>query len=555
MAADRADRMDSTDRTDRTDRTSEVGPNLEFDFRATSSTRSLTWQVPESLVRGVPFRCLLAGAGRPFRNARPASAKTLAKQLKPCVTYDAFISHDWQTSGWLKYASLLLLFNSQAAAIVTLVVSIAGGLLISYDLLPNTDWAICMGYLTFIVLLLFWQNIRDVCRKPKLAFMDKLTIPQEDEKLKEQCILGLAGFLQRSDKLVILWSESYIGRVWCVYEFAAFTRMHSEKAHVQAVPVAFPLLLLLHAAWWLAVNLVIYVVWNSLDLAMPIQILLCWCSIGLFFLIGFPLQSWAGRRLTRNLHSLTAQLSHFNVNEAKCACCSCGHVSSETGKKIPCDRELIYQSLQDWYGKDSNDLQAGLERFNTVVRNKLADQILQTWGGNAVPVKIFTYSVFSMHTPFLITRIPATLRHAQNESTTTVEFWIVVVRVLVSSWGCILAGMLIYTWACKTMWALAEKHDRCPVLMTATSMVLVMASLAMTLLLCILPVWVTPPDSLLPLLPFLIVMGLGLYLVNRRTLCIPSGSSQNGRQQKGDGKDPFEEAGWDTQSICSSFSI
>ena len=44
--------------------------------------------------------------------------------------------------------------------------------------------------------------------------MDKLTIPQEDEKLKEQCILGLAGFLQRSETLVILWSESYIGRVW-----------------------------------------------------------------------------------------------------------------------------------------------------------------------------------------------------------------------------------------------------------------------------------------------------------------------------------------------------
>lgn len=68
--------------------------------------------------------------------------------------------------------------------------------------------------------------------------MDKLTIPQEDEKLKEQCILGLAGFLQRSETLVILWSESYIGRVWCVYEFAAFTRMHSGKGDVQAVPFA-----------------------------------------------------------------------------------------------------------------------------------------------------------------------------------------------------------------------------------------------------------------------------------------------------------------------------
>ena len=102
MAA--TDHTDCTDCTDRTDRTSEHGHNghnLEVEFRATSSTRSLTWQVPESLVRGVPFRCLLAGGGQPFRT-KSASAKVLAKHLKPCVTYDAFISHDWQTSGWLK---------------------------------------------------------------------------------------------------------------------------------------------------------------------------------------------------------------------------------------------------------------------------------------------------------------------------------------------------------------------------------------------------------------------------------------------------------------------
>ena len=156
-----ADRTNHTDCTDPTPEHGHNGHNLEVDFRATPSTRSLTWQVPESLVRGIPFRCLLAGGGRPFRT-KSDSAKTLAKQLKPCVTYDAFISHDWQTSGWLTYASLLLLFNSQTAAIVTLVVSVAGGLLIFYELLPNSDWAICIGYLTFIVLLLFWQNIRDV---------------------------------------------------------------------------------------------------------------------------------------------------------------------------------------------------------------------------------------------------------------------------------------------------------------------------------------------------------------------------------------------------------
>ena len=203
-----------------------VSPRFQQD-----SSRSLSHQVPSEFLQGIPFRYLLARAGRPFKAEDSSVGR---RNLRQCLDFDAFISHDWQTSHWLKYGSLLLLFNVKAAAVATLLFSTAAGLLIQYKVLPQTGWAISIGYLVFVIFLFFWQDIRDLFLRPRLAFLDKLTIPQEDQRAKETCILGLAGFLKHSKKLVILWSESYIDRVWCVYEFATFMRIHRGERPVQA---------------------------------------------------------------------------------------------------------------------------------------------------------------------------------------------------------------------------------------------------------------------------------------------------------------------------------
>ena len=379
-----------------------VSPNFQQD-----SSRSLSHQVPSEFLQGVPFRYLLARAGRPF-NAEGSFAGR--RNLRQCLDFDAFISHDWQTSHWLKFGSLLLLFNVKAAAIATLLFSTAGGFLIQYKVLPQTGWVISIGYLVFVIFLVFWQDIRDLFLRPRLAFLDKLTIPQEDQRAKETCILGLAGFLKHSKKLVILWSESYIDRVWCVYEFATFMRIHRGERPVQAIPVALPLLLLVHSAWWFAIRGVIFFIVLGTEDAQNYfpTMLLCSISVFVIFLLTYPCQSFIGTRMTQNLTELNRKLRRFEVQAAKCSCCSKGHRTPD-GELIPCDRELIYQSFSAWYDtrtKGTENL-TGLDMFNTAVRHEYGTQILQACGGSQmIPLNLFIYVVFSINTPFLIYDIP-----------------------------------------------------------------------------------------------------------------------------------------------------
>eukprot|EP00435_Cladocopium_sp_Y103_P066224 s22_g28.t1 len=412
------------------------------------------------------FRNALQGLALDIREPFRTSGKVEAtRHLTRCSSYDIFVSHDWQTSRWLKYASLLVLLNSRAAALATLVVSLALGLLVACQVLPNYSWSVSIGYLTFAVFFFFWQHIQDIFLTPKLAFLDKLCIPQDDEEVKEKCILGLAGFLKHSRQLVILFSESYISRLWCVYEFTAFMSMHSNQGHVQTVPVVLPLLILLHAAWWFAVKMFIFLIWHASQTSHTMKVVLSIGGLAVTFLSTYPLQAWVGKRLTKNLQSLSRQLREFDIHESKCSCCSAGH-ETPSGERIPCDRDLIYQSLADWYGNDADDLQGRLESFSTAVRTQFADRILSTWEEQSMPIQLFIYTVFSMNTPFLIIRIPDIIVQAQQEPSAFLAC-VVALKVLVASWGYIWPAMLVYLWACKTMWTLTLQCSQWPIFIEA----------------------------------------------------------------------------------------
>ncbi|CAL1150870.1 unnamed protein product [Cladocopium goreaui] len=359
-----------------------VSPRFQQD-----SSRSLSHQVPSEFLQGIPFRYLLARAGRPFKAEDSSVGR---RNLRRCLDFDAFISHDWQTSHWLKYGSLLLLFNVKAAAVATLLFSTAAGLLIQYKVLPQTGWAISIGYLA----------------KVGVSRQADYTTGRPESKRNVHSWTG--GILETFEEIGDLWSESYIDRVWCVYEFATFMRIHRGERPVQAIPVALPLLLLVHFAWWFAVrNMILFIALGTGDAQnfFP-TVLLCSISVFVIFLFTYPCQSLIGMRMTQNLTELNRKLRRFEVQAAKCSCCSKGHRTPD-GELIPCDRELIYQSFSAWYDTKTTENLTGLDMFNTAVRHEYGTQILQACDGSQlIPLNLFVYVVFSINTPFLIRQIP-----------------------------------------------------------------------------------------------------------------------------------------------------
>ena len=164
---------------------------------------SLPSDLSPHLLQGVPLSICLSGCGQHWAAPSQYTDDFYATRrfCQRAENFDVFLSHDWKTSRWLKLCSLVMMFNVRAASILSMLVSFAVGLLRVYHVLPDERWTEIFPLIAFYLLLFFWQNIRELFLRPLVVFLDRLCISQTNDKLKEQGILGLAGFLDRSNIL------------------------------------------------------------------------------------------------------------------------------------------------------------------------------------------------------------------------------------------------------------------------------------------------------------------------------------------------------------------
>ena len=122
--------------------------------KSEASDRQLSLKLEPELLRGVPLHEGLSGWGQHWETPDSGMFKVDPKnyQLSRVTTfYDAFLSHDWASSRWLKLLSLLIIFNSRAAFFSSLVISILVGFLRAYGILPNQQWTAVFGHFTFLL--------------------------------------------------------------------------------------------------------------------------------------------------------------------------------------------------------------------------------------------------------------------------------------------------------------------------------------------------------------------------------------------------------------------
>ena len=73
-------------------------------------------------------------------------------------------------------------------------------------------------------------------RRRERYWLDKVCVHQwRGRPLRAAGLAGIPAFVERCDRLVVLHSESYFRRLWCVYEVAVFFASHDS--HVDVVPL------------------------------------------------------------------------------------------------------------------------------------------------------------------------------------------------------------------------------------------------------------------------------------------------------------------------------
>ncbi|CAK9014481.1 Uncharacterized protein SCF082_LOCUS12349 [Durusdinium trenchii] len=259
----------------------------------------------------------------------------------------AFWSHSWHGERWQKIFTLMVLYNGLPAIVFGLLASYLSVLLFLCDVLPGVEripdntmsfstWSLVSGSVVSFVVFVSWRSRERV-------FFDRVCLHQTDQDLKTAGILSLAGILRQSKTMLVLWDSTYSHRLWCLFEFAAFLKSAEMNSNVLIIKPTFigptAILTFLGALVGLLPMTVA-----------PIDQLLLLPAVGFVVLLGLG-QYFACTSLRsyfRAVDEMQRDLRHMRADEAKCSCCTQGHVDSE-GQALICDREVVQECIRVWF--------------------------------------------------------------------------------------------------------------------------------------------------------------------------------------------------------------
>ncbi|CAJ1401200.1 unnamed protein product [Effrenium voratum] len=332
--------------------------------------------IGKELTRGAPLHVALGGWGRHWRSSQEALFADMSEVSKAVEYFDDFLSHDWRTSRFLKLIALLIFFNSTPAALTSLIVSFAVGLLRICGRLPDELWTVSFSFLSYVGVFCFWQRIRILFSRPFMVFFDKLCINQFDSEAKKQGILGLGAFVMRSKQVLVLWSPEYFNRLWCSFEVACFLSS-VYKGKVEFISVNGSYVLFLTSILWHIMMCAFFISVSMLKPSTPHH----WIAITIFMSASsaslLVFLNYLGISLAQQVKQLPGQLRNFRVQETQCFCCVNKHQDPGSKQELACDRELVYQTLAQMYGSMPNDPENALESFNHRVRAAVAKKIIR----------------------------------------------------------------------------------------------------------------------------------------------------------------------------------
>lgn len=303
---------------------------------------------------------------------------------------DVFLSHSWSANWLFKYLTLVLHFNCFPCIIATMLTCmVCCGLLWPHyregNILcdPPRCYIRVFGGAAFIATLTSWQYVQDMTSRKTTLFLDKVCIHQRDPQAKILGIKSIGAILAHSDSMLVTWDKTYFDRLWCTYEMSAFRKANPE-GRIIVLPIGLGAFVAAYFAATLVADLITtvtlhYVGWSRGDNLFTLNFYATSASL------HYPLFVMMSRLFLvymQDLKSLKQKLEQFSVRDAKCFCCTCGHIHPDTGETLPCDRLIVYGSIEHWW-RNAGDLNASLDMFDYDIRGKFKQYIRRTLGGAA----------------------------------------------------------------------------------------------------------------------------------------------------------------------------
>jgi len=238
----------------------------------------------------------------------------------------------------------------------------------------------------FFLLMLLTSHelrIRLGCRGP-MVFLDKTSIHQTDENLKKKGICHLAAFLKHSKCMMVLYSETYLRKLWTVYELASMLVLQPE-GKVVVLSTLLPRLLLSGMT-------TIYVMTN-IDKCLSLYAIQDKLPVGgelgplVMTLPSIVLQFWWFRRLVRLRQELTLPVENFKIQSTTCA--------QEEDRPLVEGNIVAFMRALEEVDPEAND-EAALEAFNRLVRMEVPSALNAACGRRTLPYRYVAVMTFGL---------------------------------------------------------------------------------------------------------------------------------------------------------------
>ena len=296
------------------------------------------------VVRVTQARYALWWFGRALREGHSGPDRYHQSEVRQHIAQ--FWSHSWHGNKMSKILLLLVVYNGFPASLVGSAVFVSVRICIDpeLELFPmkhTAAWSTLAGIVLSGLTILMWPSRRRV-------FLDRICIHQKDERLKAEGMLNLAALLKHSRSMLVCWDPSYMLRMWCTVELAAYLKCHSDGPLIirpvswgPCTVVGF----LCVAMLWVVPEVLL----QQLETRAADDVLSVLFAASVMVFMYFT--SAVVRSHFRAACAVQEQLKTFSFyNDTHCHCCRVNHVNPKTGQRMSCDRQTIAGCLDHWFG-------------------------------------------------------------------------------------------------------------------------------------------------------------------------------------------------------------